>query len=358
MRVTIAQSALERSVGAVSKVLGESPKTAGLLVSARGGNLTLQATNGTVSTIDSSEAHVESDGEAVVSGRTMAALVKQMPDGAVTLEAIGASVIVSYGRANVALNSISPEDFPEFRSPAPKVELSVPTKLLSSMAKVACRTTYKENDKPKFKGVCVSVGGGRLSLSASDTYRIVLMDAVCDDCAPVVANVPGEHLKAVMGMPTLGDEVTLGFSDGRVSFRSGNTVTVSNLIGEEFPNVRPVMPAQGDSRASVSTEELTEALRRVEAMTRDDPKVTLLMSDDELALKASSKLEGAITEYVPAVFSGEFVEVTVNSKFMLAAMEAMGDETLIQSGPEWNSPMLLTSSSDFDTRYLVMPMRR
>ncbi len=355
MKVKIAQSSLAKPVASLVKAIGTAPSMTGVLLTATEGTFTMQVTNGLASTKYSCAAYVEEEGQAVVSAITLASLVKAMPDTAVTLETQDMAVVVKYGRSKARLNGLDPSGFPAFLDNEPTVTASVESAKFKKMTTIVCKTTYKDVDKPAWRGVLVTVGNGRLRMDALDGYRVVEMETDCKCSGNASANVPPDALRAVLG--TLGEDVSLGFSDSRLTISSGNATTVSNLMSAEYPNVGLILKHDVTDSANVVTEEIAEALQRVDAMTKEDHRVTFSGCGGEMLFRGVSRMEGEIREQVPMDYKGELNEATLDVRFALSALEPMSEETYVRIDKQLNQPVMFKSYGEIEATFAVMPIR-
>ena len=75
-------------------------------------------------------------------------------------------------------------------------------------------------------------------------------------------------------------------------------------------------------------------------------------------MKISSKSEfGDMTEKVPAEIDGPDLTISMNAKYLLDALKALGEESVTLSFGSAISPFVLRNAEKKDALYLILPVR-
>jgi len=118
MKLTIERAALLRALNHVQSVVERRntiPILANVLVEARDGMLSLNATDMDISIVERTAAEVSSPGSITAPAHTLYDIVRKLPDGAqVDLDAgsEGDRLVLSSGRSRFTLQTLPTEDFP------------------------------------------------------------------------------------------------------------------------------------------------------------------------------------------------------------------------------------------------------
>ena len=359
MRFTVSKSALARAISVVSKCLTsnhEKPILGGILVSANDGSIVMQATDTNVSIRHVMPANVDEEGATVVSGRLLAAIVKNLPDAAVEFSQAGDTVTVACEKARFTLRTFKAKDFPEFPEVVESQSIELPSDLLATMVDKVYKVTSKDNSRPILAGVLLRVADGMIRLVATDAYRLAICDAGIESEQSFEAIVPGNAIHQVLSMPTMTEAIAIGASDNQVTFSFGSTTYVTRRIEGSFPNYRQLLPSTCSVKVSLNADELSQALRRAGVVAVSNPSVRFAVDGDAMTLFASSPDHGESTETIGASTDGDPMSIGLNYHYVLDGVDAMSGEVFL----EMSSPMqpaVFKSYADISYLYLLMPVR-
>src|SRR5688572_607133 len=222
MKVTVPRDELAQRLGLVARAV--STRTAvqvllGVMLRAEDGQLHLAATDMELSLRSALDADVDGDGAAVVPGRLLVDLVRQLPAGEVTLEhrPEEAVVRVESGPSQSRLNSYSVEDFPRL----PEIE-AVQTftvdrePLLATIAQVS-RAASRDESRPVLTGILVHFEAGKLVMAATDSYRLSVKETAIGEGAPdFEAIVPARALGELARVASSGERIELGLHENQI----------------------------------------------------------------------------------------------------------------------------------------------
>src|SRR5687768_16288681 len=165
MKVTVPRDELAQRLGLVARAV--STRTAvqvllGVMLKAEADQLHLAATDMELSLRSTLDADVDGYGAAVVPGRLLVDLVRQLPAGEVTLEHRPEEAVlrVESGPSQSRLNSYSVEDFPRLPQLDALQTFTVEREpLLATIAQVS-RAASRDESRPVLTRIPVSPGRG------------------------------------------------------------------------------------------------------------------------------------------------------------------------------------------------------
>src|SRR5437868_5671271 len=242
MKVTCSKDELVAKLGIVARAV--STRTAvqilsGVLLRAEGSELHLAATDMELSLRSSFEAEVEGEGAAVVPGRLLIDLARLLPESEVVIEHRSEENIVRIecGSASYRLHAFGEEDFPRL----PEVD-SVGTfavdreALLETISRVA-RSASRDESRPVLTGILVRFEPGKLTMAATDSYRLSVKETPLGGEAPELeAIIPSRALGELVRIATAGDTVELGVHENQVVFGADGVWLTTRRIDGQFPN--------------------------------------------------------------------------------------------------------------------------
>ena len=358
MEITISKSSLQSAVAIVSKAIASNaavPILAGVLMTASDGQLTLQATDVTTSIRHTVQAVVEEPGSTVVSGKILANVVKNLPDSAVTISTSGTSCNITCQRAKYRLNTLDPDDFPEFPVVQLEQQVELASDLLADMYKKVGRAVSKDDSRPILKGVQLTVENDCLRLVATDSYRLVVADAPVASTEPFAAVVPGDVLKGVLGMPNLTETVGVAIAANQIAFTFGSTSLVTRRIEGNYPNWRQLLPNSHKVDVTVSAADVKGALKRVSVLAKDNPSVRIDLVDGTMTLQTVSVGDGEATDEVPCA-NNENMAITLNYHYLQDALDAIDEEVWVELNDSVQ-PAIIKSYGTVNYLCVLMPVR-
>ena len=365
MRFTCEKDALHRAVQGVLGVVaskGVHPVYESVQISADGDALTLQATDleiGMKAAVGpSDDLTVDRPGTAVVPAQRLAAILRELPKGAVTFDwnADRRECRLEAGMSRFQLQGPSPEDFPEIPDVGGAQEVAVPASALRRMIKRTAFAAAKERMRYALNGLLLQVEGERVELVATDGRRLALEYDACSNPGETAlrAIVPTKGFQQLDKHLTDSDEtVWLSVGNNHFRARTGDVTIVSRLVEGSFPGYREVVPATCSHSATIRRSDLHAALRRAALVTsRDAQCVRLAFHDDHLTVSARSS-EGSAEEKLPCGYQGDEEVLGFNPEFLLDALSVLESDDI---SFEWNgkaSPGKITEGS---YTYVVMPV--
>ena len=365
MKFTLSKSALESALSVVSKGVSSNstlPILAGIYLRAAEGMLELQSSDLSVSIRHKVAANVEEEGATIVSGRTIANIVKNLPDAAVTFEGGDRSLSIQCQKSSYRLNTLAPEDWSVFPDLALSSMVELPSKKLSKMVDKVYRATSKDNTRPVYQGIHLTIKNNIVRVVASDMLRLAFCETSVpvDAAEPFDAIVPGDAFHDVMSLSQGEETIRLGAAENQMVFSFGNTTFISRRVEGTFPDPEQLIPANCATKIEMDVAEAGAALKRVSVIAQANPKVKFDVDVDEavLRLQASTPEQGESLETVPVVVEGEPMLTAFNYHYVFDCINAVSESekvTLELQGP--TAPGIFKVNGDINYLYLLMPTR-
>lgn len=322
-----------------------------------------------VSTQATVEVHPQSAGRALVSGRLLADITRSLPPHPVEIAVDGPRLTISCGSARFTLPTMPVEDYPSLPALPSTAGVVASSDFDTAVSQVAV-AAGRDDTLPMLTGVRLEIDGDRLTLAATDRYRLAVREFGWTPEQPgqsAAVLIPARSLSDAAKTLTGGPEVTLALStggagEGIMGFWSPSRHTTTRLLDAEFPKYRSLLPAESAATAEVRVAGFIEAVKRVALVADRGTPVRLRFSDEGLTLLAGGDDEGRAEEQMDAEFAGEPLTIGFNPTFLLDGLAAVHTETVRMSFTTANKPAVLTGvpaegPGTEDYRYLIMPVR-
>src|SRR5256714_5328051 len=362
LRITCAKDELAQALGVVSRALSTRSSVqilSGILLEARAGELRLAATDMELSLRASLSAQIEGDGSIVLPGKTLVDIARLLPGDEVTIEHKPAESVVhvTAGTASYTLNTYNPEDFPRLPELEAVSTFSVERESLLETIQRVARAASRDESRPVLTGVLVQFGGGKLTMAATDSYRLAGKETTFTRTVPgLEAIVSGRALQELARVANSGDEVEVGVQENQVLFSTDGVWLTTRRIDGQFPNYRQLLPESFEHELTLPRVELLEVIRRASVMIQRATPLQLRFAEGELTVIARTHEVGESQESLPVAYTGDVLEIGFNADVLRDGLELLDSDDVRVKLISPLRPAVIQGEGD-DFTYLVMPIR-
>lgn len=304
-------------------------------------------------------ADIAEPGTVVVSARLLGDIVRSLRAGTVTLEAeAGGRLRVVSGSSRFDLHTFPAEDFPRLPDIDPEHTFDVPGDVLLGTIEHVVRAASKDDSRPVLTGVLVLFEPGRLTMAATDSYRLAVKETALEQSAPEPAEaiVPARALAEAQRLISAGSTVEVGIAQNHVAFGVDGTWLTARRIEGQFPNFRSLVPDRFEHEVTVARDELSEVVGRVSVLARNNAPIRLRFADGELRVACQTPDVGEAEETVPVAYAGEPFEIGFNAEFLRDGLVLVDTDDVRLRLISPLRPALVQGPGD-DLWYLIMPIR-
>lgn len=315
-------------------------------------------------------AEVSEPGTVLVSGRLLAEISRALPSKPVDVTVEGNKVALTCGASRFTLLTMPVEDYPALPA-MPELTGTVPGDSLTHAVAQVSVAASRDDTLPLLTGVRMEIEGERITLLATDRYRLALRELTWTPATPgysAVALVRARTLNDVAkSLGAGGGQVNIGLSTGEgidlIGFEAGGRHTTSQLVDGDYPAVRRLFPDATPIHAVVPTQALIDAAKRVALVAERNTPIRLAFSEGQVVLDAGQGDDAQASEALEAVLVGEDIQVAFNPQFLLDGLGALGTDFVRLSFTHPNKPVEFTGQESLDGedssayRYLLVPIR-
>ena len=374
MKFRVERDVLAEAVTWVARGLPARPPVpvlAGLLLEAdEAGTLTLSAFDYEVSARVTVAADVAESGSVLVLGRLLADISRNLPPKPVDVATDGRKVEVTCGSSRFALLQMPSEEYPTLPT-SPDPTGSIDGALFTQAVGQVSIAADRGDTLPILTGVRVEIDGEKVTLLATDRYRLAMRELTWSPEATDtshVALVPARTLsETARALGAAGSvQVSLGDAaggDGLIGFEAGQRRTTSRLLDGEYPKVAKIFPSSSETEAVIATAELIEAVKRVALVAERNTPVRLRFTDGMVAIEAGAGDDAQASEAVEAGVEGPEIEIAFNPGFLLDGLGALGTSYARMAFTQPLKPAMITGQDEPDAavdtayRYVLQPVR-
>lgn len=374
MKISIEREVLAEAVAWVARALPSrppSPVLLGVLIEANDDqSVTLSAFDYEISARTTIEAEVSEAGTVLVQGRLLNDICRSLPNRPVDLTTEGSKLDVRCGASRFSLGQMPAGDYPSLPT-APEPTGTIDGTLFTQAVQQVQIAADKGDTLPILTGVRVEIEGEKMSLLATDRYRLAMRELTwrpSDAGVEAVALIPARQLSdTAKSLGAAGPvDIAIGGAaggDGLVGFEAGSRRTTTRLLDGEYPKVASIFPSSSDTEAVIETAALVEAVKRVSLVLERNSPVRLAFTDGQLSIVGASADDAQATEALECTLTGPEIEIGFNPHFLLDGLAAVGTPLTRLQFTQPSRPAVLVGQAEPDAapdmsyRYVLMPVR-
>ncbi|TRW44849.1 DNA polymerase III subunit beta [Georgenia yuyongxinii] len=314
-------------------------------------------------------ADVDTAGVVLVSGRLLADICKALPGKPVDVEVDGTKVVLTCGASRFTLLTMPVDDYPALPA-MPEVAGSIEADVLTEAVAQVTIAASRDETLPLLTGVRMEIEGEKVTLLATDRYRLAMRELTWHPASPAVSSVALVRARTLSdvakSMTTAGGVDMALATDGPaalIGFEAGGRRTTSLLVEGDYPPVRRLFPETTTTHAVVSTSALVEAARRVSLVAERNTPIRLSFNEGQVVLEAGQGDDAQASEALQSALTGEPITTAFNPHYLLDGLGALTTPFVRMSFTHPSKPAVMTGQDslegedDLGFRYLLMPIR-
>lgn len=367
MKINITQEKLAKALNNVSRVAAGAratlPILSNVLIRVDGNKVTLTTTNLDMAVVSYLPASQSENGVVTVPARLMAEFVSNLPKGtSVEIQSKAEKVTIKAGEYSSIINGASADDFPELPemedTKAVKFQLSVDD-FKAGLTQVMVAAS-NDTTRPALTGVYFNTFEGALYLAATDGYRLAERKFIEQVESEVMAIVPTASLQEVLRSITEEVEsIEILFDETQVRFRLGEVEVTSKLMDGSFPDYRQLIPKQTEIEIELKREELVRITKLAALFAREVGGSIVCSTSSEKNTFAVASVANELGENNSEMATEVETDgrVTLNSRFVLDALNVLGGERVKFGFSNKLDPVVLKAQGDNKYIHIIMPLK-
>lgn len=275
------------------------------------------------------------------------------------------------GRARFKMMGLDPRSFPAMPSQGEgarkslKGELKIAAAVLADMIDKTLFAVSPDEARYNLSGVYIEAPEkGLARMVATDGHRLALVGREAAGFAMEGgAIIPRKGLGELRKLlDQAGDAEIQLVLDGQLAWlKRGATEVSMRLVEGEFPDYRGVIPKDSRYHIAIACERLLNAIKRVAIFSNERYHgVKLGFAASTLTVSSISPDMGEASEEVDIDFSGDEFSIGFNASYLQQVLNVIAKNSEAQAVlgiSDEVSPGVITTPSDSQFEYVVMPMR-
>ena len=151
--------------------------------------------------------------------------------------------------------------------------------------------------------------------------------------------------------------VKISNAKSKIKFELSNSILISKLIDGKFPNYIQVIPKNNKKKLEVDLKLFLNSVDRVASVSLDKKDgVKFNLSKDALNLSVNNTNSGDGKETLNVKFDDD-LEISFNSRYLIDVASQLDGDKIEIFFNDSGSPALIKDPGDFDSIFVVMPMK-
>ncbi|MCA9507921.1 MAG: DNA polymerase III subunit beta [Myxococcales bacterium] len=374
MEIKIAVSDLSKALTMLQGVVQRKntmPILSNVLINTRENNqLLLSATDLDVAMQLTKRCEVLSTGDCTVSARSLLDIVKMLPGPEVTLKTLdNQHLSIKSGRTTARLLALPASEFPVLPKSEGLSFQELNSDLFLSMVHKTLFSASSDDSRYNLTGVyfepqadssnsvvMVSTDGHRLSRIKEN-----FADSNFSDFQPITLPKKGlAELVRLLDAYSCENEASfkLGVSEQHAIVMLREAYFSMRLIDGKFPDYHQVIPKLADKIMRASRNDFLLGLKRVSVLASEkNQSIKMKTKGGELTVSCVNPEAGEVTDDVAVEYNGPDIEIGFNAKYIIDALSAISDSSVMVKFTDPLSPTLITGMNDDGHQCVIMPMR-
>jgi len=198
-----------------------------------------------------------------------------------------------------------------------------------------------------------------LTAAATDSHRMSISKIRLEkkiDFEPVI--LPKKTIFQLCSLLDNYDgEVKVSNVKSKIKFELNNSILISKLIDGKFPNYIQVIPKNNQKKLEIDLKQFLDSVDRVASVSLDKKDgVKFNLSKGTLNLSVNNTNSGDGKETLTVKFDHD-LEISFNSRYLIDVASQIDGEKIELFLNDTGSPALIKDPGDFDSIYVVMPMK-
>lgn len=363
MRFNVSSSELVKALSAVSGAVPNKatlPILETILFETEDGRIRLTATDLEISIIEYMDADIEEGGSVAIPARRLIETLRQLPDIPVAFEVDEKfNIRFRTDKGTYKLVGEDPDEFPDVPNLDEGQTLNTTRNIILKAINKTLFAVSDDDLRPAMMGVYFEIGPEESKFVATDGHRLVKYIKTDLTADTEVSFIVPEKALSLVQKALHAEECNMQITEDHVQFKSGNTIVITRLINEQYPNYESVIPRENDKEMIINKEQMLSTVKRVAIFSSTTTRqIRLQMNSDKLTIRAEDiDMSSEAKETIACEYANEEMEIGFNAKYLADVLGNVdGDEVFFEFSTPNRAGIVKPSEEDENEQMLMLVM--
>ena len=369
MKFSLNQQDLQKSLNYCQGVIEKRstlPILSNVLLDASNSKLTLTATDLDLIFIHQiKNVEVIEEGKTTTVSSTMYDIVRKFSSGKkINFSTVSENKLhLESEKSDFNLNCLGASEFPLMDENFEKNEFIINSKNLLKLLNKCKFSVSNDETRHYLSGIYIHQtefeDKNYLTAVATDSHRMSISKIRLDkkiDFEPII--LPKKTIFQLCSLLDSYDgDVKISNIKSKIKFELDKSILISKLIDGKFPNYIQVIPKNNQKKLEIDLKIFLGSVDRVASVSLDKKDgVKFNLTKDKLDLSVNNTNSGDGKETLGVKFDHD-LEISFNSRYLLDIASQLDGDKIELFFNDTGSPALIKDPSDFDSIFVVMPMK-
>jgi len=372
MEIRIEKEVLLKAISRVQGILekrSHMPILSTVLLTAKGDELEISATDLEISFQNSYQAEIIKPGSITISGKKLLDITRETNSKNIYIsEKDNHWIYISDNNAHYNLSSLPADEFPVLLEPEETVFIEIDCAILSEMINKTIYSVTIEDSGFKLSGVFMEKinkdGQIFIRMTATDGHRLSLVDKKVEGVEKIEMEggvmIPKKGLTELNKLTLEDGNILFGLKQNNLVVKKGKILIIVRLLDTKFPDYKSIIPSKEESGKNILVKKnaLLEAMRRMMIIKGEQYQgVKMSIGTDYLELISVNPDLGNVEEKIEIKYNGEKIDIGFNPKYFIDTLQSMESDMVLLNIKNQASPCLIKGDQDEGFLGLIMPIR-
>ncbi len=266
-------------------------------------------------------------------------------------------------KSSFNLNCLKASEFPITESSFTENEFSINSKKLLKLLNKCKFAVSTDETRHYLSGIFFHLtdndGKKFLTAVATDSHRMAISKTLLKheiNFEPIIL-----PKKTIFQLCSLLDDydgdVRISNVKSKIKFEFNNKILISKLIDGKFPNYFQVIPKDNQKKLEIDLKPFLTSVDRVASVSLDKKDgLRMNLENNNLNLSVNNSNSGDGKESLVVNFDHK-LDISFNPRYLIDVASSMDGDKIEFYLKETGAPALIKDPSDFDSIYVIMPMK-
>jgi DNA polymerase III subunit beta len=366
MQIKISREVLLKPLNNVTGIVERRhtlPILSNLLINIRQQEMHLTATDLEMQISLKVNSGVEGELSTTISAKKLLDICRSLPENtAIEMNNQDNRITLKAGKSRFNLQTLPAADYPLMsKASGQNISFSLSQSELKRLLKQVEFAMAQQDIRYYLNGLLLEVQGNQLHVVGTDGHRLSYTNTTLDqEFEKTEVILPR---KTVLELTKLLDDqsdspVVIDLLNGQISFEFGDIQLISKVIDGKFPDYNRVIPSGHQNTFEVNRQEILSALQRASILSNEKYRsIRMVITDGQLKLISTNTEQEEAEEELDINYNKAALDIGFNVTYLIDVLNNLGDESIQFAFADANSSCLITTASDINYKYVVMPMR-
>ena len=369
MKFKVNQADLQKSLNYCQGIIEKRstlPILSNVLIDASGSKLTITATDLDLIFVHKiSNVKILEDGKTTTSSSIMYDIVRKFNSGKIInfSDDSGNKIHLESENSVFNLNCIDASEFPVTDENFNQNEFIINSKQLLKLLNKCKFSVSNDETRHYLSGIYLHQTEKDnkffLTAAATDSHRMSISKLILPskiEFEPII--LPKKTIFQLCSLlEDYEGEVKISNIKSKIKFELNDSILISKLIDGKFPNYLQVIPRENKKKLEANLKLFLDSVDRVASVSLDKKDgVKFNLTKNILNLSVNNTTSGDGKESLDVKFDYE-LDISFNSRYLIDIASQLDGDIIEIFFKDTGSPALIKDPADFDSIYVVMPMK-